>query len=82
MHVPLKDNLPFTTVTISYKGDTIDIPKILLTGWKQTRSRIRVIIAKRPDKRNQGTGASSPTLIMVVQYHFKGTSPKRIDIAR
>ena len=30
MHVPLKDNLPFTTVTISYKGDTIDIPNILI----------------------------------------------------
>ena len=30
MHIPLKDNLPFTTVTISYKGNTIDIPNILI----------------------------------------------------
>jgi hypothetical protein len=30
MHIPLKDNLPFTTVTLSYKGDTIDIPNILI----------------------------------------------------
>jgi len=30
MHIPLKDNLPFRTVTISYKGNTLDIPNILI----------------------------------------------------
>jgi hypothetical protein len=35
MHVPLKDNLPFTTVTVSYKGDTIDMRKIAI-DWLET----------------------------------------------
>ena len=37
MNIPLKDNLPFRTVTISYKGNTIDIPNILIdTGSGRT----------------------------------------------
>jgi predicted aspartyl protease len=30
MRVALKDNLPFITLTITYKGESIDIPNILI----------------------------------------------------
>ena len=37
MPLTLRDNLPFTTITVTYQGTTIDIPQVLVdTGSAAT----------------------------------------------